>query len=804
MTDPQACDLCGDPLGWKPRAASIQGVGRRFCCTGCLNVYAILAESGALAPGADPRESGLFRESLRLGLISNRPEQAFTPPEGAEVHETLFQLSGLWCASCGWIIEHALGRESGVVSAEVLFTSDLLKVRFCPQYLPPSRIAERVQALGYRASAYSAGADADRREWQDLLLRLGIAGALWMNVMLFSLVIYASYFGHIAEGARRWVPFILMGLAAPVVSYSAWPVHRLAWYGLRHGRLRMEALISTGVLAAFGYSTVQAFLEGRHYYFDTACALVTLVLAGKALERGAKDRSARAIALLHRLLPRKARIREGAMERFVAIEDLRPGMVFLAKPGERIPADGVVVAGSSSVDESVVTGESALLARGPGDPVVCGSLNAAGVLEVRVTHAGMDSTLAQIVKAVETALSGRTPLDRNVDRVAQVFIPLVLALAVATGAGGLVLGLAPTEAMLRAIAVVVIACPCALGIATPLATTAAVGAASARGILIRDVRVLETFRRVGAVVLDKTGTVTEGRFGVRAAHTPNLALVASLEAYSSHPLGHALVEHARELGLVLEDAAGVEIHEGMGLAGTVAGHRVAAGNLRMMATEGLAPDPGQLELAAGWQDQGLTVVFVAVDGAPGGVLALGDPLRAEAAALVAGLRRRGIRTILLSGDARAATSHTGARLGVDECLGEVPPAGKAEAIRRLQAGGTVVAMVGDGVNDAPALAAADLGIALGSGADLAMHAAPVVLLGDSLLRVEEIFQLALRAQRVVRQNLFWAFGYNVAGIALAMTGRLNPILAAGAMVLSSLSVIGNSLRLGRRSEINQG
>jgi P-type E1-E2 ATPase len=224
----------------------------------------------------------------------------------------------------------------------------------------------------------------------------------------------------------------------------------------------------------------------------------------------------------------------------------------------------------------------------------------------------------------------------------------------------------------------------------------------------------------------------------------------------------------------------------------------------MMATEGLAPDPGQLELAAGWQDQGLTVVFVAVDGAPGGVLALGDPLRAEAAALVAGLRRRGIRTILLSGDARAATSHTGARLGVDECLGEVPPAGKAEAIRRLQAGGTVVAMVGDGVNDAPALAAADLGIALGSGADLAMHAAPVVLLGDSLLRVEEIFQLALRAQRVVRQNLFWAFGYNVAGIALAMTGRLNPILAAGAMVLSSLSVIGNSLRLGRRSEINQG
>jgi len=801
MTPGTPCDLCGSPLGWLPRTGSFRGTARRFCCAGCLNVYAILVESGGLEPGADPRDSELFKESLRLGLIraeDGGAEGGFAPPEGAEVHEALFQLSGLWCASCGWLVEHALGREPGVVAAEVLFTSDLLKVKYCPQYLPPSRIAERVAGLGYRAAAYSAAPEGDRRQWQDLLLRLGLAGAMWMNVMLFSLVIYASYWEHIADGARRGVPFILMGLAAPAVLYSAWPIHRLAWYGLRHGRLRMEALISTGVLAAFGYSTAQAFLGGRHYYFDTACALVTLVLAGKALERGAKDRSARAVAMLHRLLPRKARVREAGEERFVAIEELRPGTVFLVKPGERIPADGVVVAGASTVDESVVTGESELLARAAGDGVVCGSLNAAGVLEVRVTLAGPDSTLAQIVKAVETALAGRTPLDRTVDRVAQVFIPVVLALALATAAGGLALGLGATEAMLRAIAVVVIACPCALGIATPLATTAAVGAASRRGILIRDVRVLETFRAVDAVVLDKTGTVTEGRFRVREARAGHLDLVASLEAYSAHPLAHALVEHARAQGLPLQDAGAIAVREGMGLTGSVAGHRVAVGNAALMAEERVVLAAEALALAGRWQAEGLTVAFAAVDGAADGLLALGDAPRPEAAALVAAFRRRGIRTVLLSGDAQATTGHIGALLGVDECLGEVAPAGKAAAIRRLQAAGAVVAMVGDGVNDAPALAAADLGIALGSGADLAMHAAPVVLLGDGLLRLHELFALATLTHRVVRQNLFWAFGYNAAGIALAMTGVLNPILAAGAMVLSSLSVIGNSLRLSRK------
>jgi heavy metal translocating P-type ATPase len=762
-----------------------------------MNVYAILLESGAVSEGQDLRRTEVYLQSLKLGLIAAPGDRPPAPPPDAEVREEVFQLSGLWCTACGWLVEHALAREPGVVAAEVLFTSDLLKVRYCPQYLPPQAIPERVASLGYRAAPFGTEDEAGRKAWQDLILRLGLSFFLWMNVMLFSLVVYAGYFGRVADWARGAIPFILMVLALPSVAWGAWPVHRIALYGLRHGRIRMETLLSTGILSAYGYSSAQAFLHGRHFYFDTACAIVALVLLGKALERGAKDASAKGLATLHRLMPRKARIRVGGEEHFVAIEALQAGMVILVKAGERIPADGAVVAGRSSVDESVITGESVLKPKGEGDAVVCGSLNGSGLLEIRVLHAGEDSTLAQIVRSVETALAARSSLERTVDKVAQVFIPAVLAVALATFAGGLLLGLGHTEAILRGISVMVIACPCALGIATPLATTAAVGGASRKGILVRDVGVLETFRKVSAVVLDKTGTMTEGAFRVRASRLERLDLLATLESYSEHPIGQAVVAHAKDRGLRPGTAADLEVLPGQGIAGTVDGLRVACGNRRMMEREGVPPPPEVNALASDWQAEGLTVVFLAVAGEPAGALALGDAPREDAAALVAAFRVRGVKTLLLSGDARATTSHLGRRLGVDECLGEVPPAGKADAVKRLQARGMVVAMVGDGVNDAPALAASDLGIALGSGADLAQQAAPVVLLGPGLMRIEETFRMAARTQRIIRQNLFWAFLYNCAGISLAILGVLTPILAAGAMVLSSLSVIGNSLRLGK-------
>ncbi|MBN8729492.1 MAG: heavy metal translocating P-type ATPase [Acidobacteria bacterium] len=794
-----SCALCGLPAGSKPYGGTFSGEEKRFCCAGCLNVYSILIESGVIAEGVDFRQTELYQQSLRLGLISNGAAESSGIPADAERRERLYHLSGLWCTSCGWLIEHALSRERGIASAEVLFASDLLKVTYCPQYIEPARIPARVASLGYKAAEYSPEHEEDRSEWNDLLLRLGVAGMLWMNVMLFSLVVYTSYFEGIAMWASRFVPLILMFLATPAVFYSGWPLLRIGVYGLLQGSIRMEALIATGILAAYGYSTAQAFLGGQHYYFDTACAIVTLVLAGKAMERAAKEKTARAIGMLHRLLPRKARLIQDGRERFVAVEALQAGMTMLVKPGERVAADGIIRAGNSLLDESVLTGESAPRPRSAGDPVASGSLNGAGVLEVEITRAGEATILSQVVRAVEQALASRTEIERTVDRVSRFFVPTVLLVAVATFAGAVALGVPVTDSLLRSIAVVVIACPCALGIATPLAVTAAVGMASRHGILIRDALILEALPTIDVLVLDKTGTVTEGNFRVQeSAGDPPLDLLAALESRSEHPLASAIVKHANSPAGSLPAVTEIEVHRGLGIVGTVDGHRIAAGSLGLLQNLHITPADAARAEATAWAAEGLTVVWCAVDGECRGALALGDRLREEAGALIETMRRRGVRTMLLSGDSQEAVAKLASVLGIEEFRAAVTPEGKADVIRQLRGEGRAVAMAGDGINDAPALAAATLGIAMGSGTDLAVQAAPVVLMSRSLLRVADIFDLARHTLRTVRQNLFWAFCYNVAGIALAATGVLNPILAAGAMALSSLSVILNSYRLGVR------
>ena len=761
------CTLCG-----------LESGSQAFCCVGCRNVHAILVESGVMASGQNFRDTALYQESLRLGLISKPSETLPEIPETAETREAVFQLSGLWCGSCGWLIEHALGRVRGVKSAEVLFASDLLKVRYAPQYLPVERILERVAALGYGASEYTgrdAGGDAERK---GLLLRTGIAAFLSMNAMMFSLVVYASYFERITGGYGRAIPFILMALATPSVFYCGWPILRLAWAGARQGVLRMETLLAMGILAAYGYSVALAFAGNPHVYFDTACAIVTLVLAGKTIERAAKDKTTRALTLLYRLMPNKARVVVDGRERFVSLAALGPGTVFRVKAGERIPADGTVVEGRSHADESVLTGESVPRAKGPGDTVISGSINMGGVLEVAATRVASDSTLAHIARTVEQAAAHRTRLERGVDRAARVFIPAVLALAALTFAGwewGT--GHAGT-ALMHAIAVLVIACPCALGIATPLALTSAVAAAGKHGLLVSDARVLETIRRVDVVVLDKTGTATTGEFSLLevAGDTSRMAELAAVEACSEHPMGRALGPSSLK-------ASEVSIHPGMGISGVVNGTRYFIGN-RQLASALAGPASGQPH-----------AVYFGWDQAVRGSMAFGDRIRPETAVLCAGLRRRGIRTMLLSGDAAQATEAAAKAIGADAWRAEATPVDKIAIIRELQQKGAVVAMIGDGVNDAPSLAQSDLGIALGTGADIAIEAAPLVLMNRPLDAVIGALDLAGRTFRIVRQNLFWAFAYNAVGITLAAAGVLNPIMAAGAMVLSSLSVIANSRRL---------
>jgi copper/silver-translocating P-type ATPase len=769
------CALCGLDSG---QAA--------FCCAGCENVYAILLESGVIASGQNFRDSEIYRQSLKLGLISNRASAesngAASIPDDAETREAVFHVSGMWCTSCGWLIEHALSRTRGVRSAEVSFASDLLRVRYAPQYLPAGRIVERVASFGYRATDYAGPEGRSDAERKDLLLRTGVAAFLSMNAMMFSLVIYASYFEKITGGSARSIPFVLMGLATPSVFYCAAPILRIAWAGARARIVRMETLLAMGILAAYGYSVVLALAGSLHVYFDTACAIVTLVLTGKLIERGAKEKTARAITLLYRLMPSKARVIVDGRERFVSVEALQPGTVFRVKPGERIAADGVVVEGRSHADESVLTGESAPRSKQPGDAVVCGSVNTGGVLEIRTTRAGASSTLAHVVRTVEQAAAHRTTTERAVDRVARIFIPAVVALAMLTFAGWVWRAGCPAEALMHAIAVVVIACPCALGIATPLALTAAVAAAGRRGILVADARVLETIRAVDVVVLDKTGTATTGEFTLlkSVGDTSRMAELAAVEACSEHPVGRALGNSALH-------ATDVSIHKGMGVSGVVDGTRYFLGN---QAFVGRVSDlPGTPGLPHG------THVYFGWDNAVRGAMAFGDPIRPGAADLCAALRRRGIRTLLLSGDSSATTGQTAEAIGADSWVAEATPDRKIEIIRELQQKGSTVAMIGDGVNDAPSLAQADLGIALGSGADIAIQAAPLVLMNNSLAAVIETLDLSRRTFRIVRQNLFWAFAYNAIGITLAMAGVLNPIMAAGAMVLSSLSVIGNSRRL---------
>ncbi|MBI2837771.1 MAG: heavy metal translocating P-type ATPase, partial [Acidobacteria bacterium] len=698
-----------------------------FCCTGCMNVYAILVECGLAASGMDLRETDLFKRSLELGLISQRPAaprlQAI--PANAPAQDLMLHLSGLWCSSCAWLIEHALGRLRGVLSVEVLFASDLVKVRYSPQYLPPEKIRERIAEVGYGVAEWDPSRDrADAGERRDHLLRLGVAAFLWINVMMLNVAIYVGYFEKIPASVSRYVPYILMALATPAVFYSAAPILRLAGRGARMGVVRMESLLALGILAAWGYSVVQTLSGGNHLYFDTACAIVTLVLVGKWTERSAKEKTSHSIALLHRMMPRKARILDGGHERFVSIDAVRAGDEIVVKAGERIPVDGVVLAGESHVDESVITGESAPVGKTHGSAVRGGSVSIDGVLRIQATSVGSESTLAQVLRTVERALLSRTGVERAVDRASRVFVPVVIGLALLTFLGWRYGASAATsEALMRGIAVLVIACPCALGIATPLAVTAAIGAASKRGILVGESKVLETVARVDVMALDKTGTVTEGCFSVLHGNPQHVPLLASVEALSEHPLGKAIVKHAGQICADFEPAADVEVRKGLGISGSVGARRVFIGSRRMVTSV----HTDLLEEGQQWESKGATVAYYGWDGDVKGVIAFGDRVRAGAAELIGTLRRRGVRVLLISGDSARTTRHvagliesaTGPMRGAPEVeirAGPLPDE-KAATVAQLQREGLVVCMAGDGINDAPALAQADLGIAMGSGTD---------------------------------------------------------------------------------------
>ncbi|MCC6215721.1 MAG: copper-translocating P-type ATPase [Polyangiaceae bacterium] len=711
------------------------------------------------------------------------------------------RLQGLTCASCVERVERALRRVPGVASAQVNLASESASVASPPGAVELAALLAAVERAGYRAEpAPSSREEREALEREERARERRELGLLALSAALTAPLVLPML-AHPLGVALHLPGWVELALATPVQLVAGARFFRGAWAALRAGSANMDVLVSLGTSAAFGLSVVE-LARGGPLYFEAAAAVLTFVRFGKYLEGRAKRSTTSAIRALVALRPEVARVRRGDAELEIPVEAVGRGDLVVVRPGERVPVDGAIVHGSSTLDESLITGESAPVPREPGAEVTGGSINGEGLLEIEATRVGDDSRLARIVRLVQDAQATKAPIQRLVDRVAGVFVPAVILVAsVALGAWWLA-GAAPERAIVIAVSVLVIACPCALGLATPAALLVGTGAAARAGVLIRDAVALERAHAVDTVVFDKTGTLTEGRPAVSAViAAPGsadavLALAASAQRGSEHPLGRALVREAAERALVTVAPSELRAVPGRGIEATVEGRGVRVGSPRWMGELGV--DLGALaERAAALGADGATVVWVAEADHAIGAIALRDRLRPTAAEAVRRLSAAGVRTVLLTGDHEAAARVVASELGIERVLAQVLPEDKARHVRELRAEGRVVAMVGDGVNDAPALAAADVGFAMGEGTDVAVETAGITLMRSEPLLVFAALSVSRATTSKIRQNLFWAFAYNVLCIPLAALGLLTPMLAGAAMAASSVSVVANALLLRR-------
>jgi P-type Cu+ transporter len=749
-------------------------------------------------------------------------------PESVAAFEVELPIEGMTCASCVNRIERYLRRTPGVEEATVNLATELATIRYLPQVAGRAELVQAVEAAGYEIRSVSAAvdgdrtlaeeADADAADRADEARRLLVSALVALAVAAAIMVVMFWPAEGLAMTTRNWIAILP---AALVQAWAGGRFYRVAWRAARHGTTNMDTLVVVGTSAAFVYSAIvtlwPATVTGAGLepatYFDSAAIIIGLVLLGRWLEARAKARTTGAIRGLIRLQPETARLREGDGEREVPLAIVRPGDLLRVRPGDRVPVDGLVVSGGSAVDESMLTGEAIPVTKEPGDEVIGATINTTGSFVMRATRVGSDTALARIVELVRRAQGSKAPIQRLADRVSERFVPFVLIVGIATFAIWMLVGPEPRLpfALTSFISVVVIACPCAMGLATPTAIMVGTGRGAEAGILIRGGEALEAAHRITTVVFDKTGTLTAGHPAASAViAAPGfeadrvLELAASVELASEHPLGEAIVRRAQAAGLGQLPVAQFEAIGGMGVSGRVTvGDRVEdviVGNRRLMAERGI--DFGSLATHAA--TDAVTLAFVALDRQAIGVIALGDPIKPEAAGAVAELHAAGIDVWLVSGDAPAVVEAVAAAVGIppDHVRAEVLPGDKAAAIAALGHAGGIVAMVGDGINDAPALARADVGIAIGTGADVAIEASDVTLVGGDPRGVVRAIELSRATMRAIRQNLAWAFGYNVVLIPVAMGVLyptfgllLNPALAAGAMALSSVSVVLNSLRL---------
>ena len=794
--------VCAHCLLGVPEASAtretIDGRETIFCCPGCRAIHGLLRSEGL---------TGFY--ARRHGWTPGPPETTRVPLDAFDGAvrasgrhaEADLVLSGIRCASCVWLIERYLGGRPGILSTRVNFATGRARVYWDPSETGIGEVVLAIRALGYTPyppESLPAG-DALRRETSDLLLRFGTAAFLSMQVMLFTAGLYAGYFQGIDARYASLFRGLCFLLSTPVIFYSGAPFIRGALRGARHGAFGMDALVFLGAFSAYGYSTASLFLGGD-VYFDTATMILTLILLGRCIEAGARARAAEGISRLVRLAPVMARKAvPGGGTADVPVASLSAEDLVEVVPGERMPVDGTVVEGASEADEALLSGESAPVPKTAGDPVIAGALNGTGRLLVRVARTGADTVLSRIVQAVEEAQARKAPIQRLADRVVRGFVPTIVLVAAGTILFRLHGGIPPQAALMAGISVLVIACPCALGLATPLAVLIGTTSAQARGILVRGGDVLEQAAGVRCVLFDKTGTLTLGRprlidvEGIGIGCEDALGLAASLESSSEHAIGRAIAEaYPAPRRLTVR---GFRAHPGEGIEGEIDGVRYLLGRPELLERFGVAVD-GETSRAYAAISASLRTAVLLSDGSrPLAILATEDALRPEAAEAVSLLRASGIAVAMVTGDGPGVAARVAGEAGIDDIRARVTPEGKREEVRRARERYGPVLVVGDGVNDAPALAEAEVGVAMGRGTGLAIHSAGATLMTEDLRRIPAFLALSRATMRVIRQNLFWAFSYNLVAVPLAVAGKLHPIAAAAFMVGSSLLVVGNSLRL---------